>query len=64
MAKPADLRQAMSASAKSAPRITRAALETAPTIRTSEAQTDREGKAASTLKDNPITVRAAPTNPT
>ena len=54
MAKPADLRQAMSASAKAAPRHATMALQVAPDItRTAETTPARGGKAEGRPEDNP-----------
>lgn len=54
MARPADLRQAMSASAKAAPRNATRALQTAPNVTgTAEITADREGKSEAKPEDNP-----------
>lgn len=54
MAKPADLRQAMSASAKAAPRpAVRAALQASPVTRTAETGEGGEGKSENGPESNP-----------
>ena len=53
MAKPADLRQAMSASAKAPPRTSNTALQTAPVIQTANPETIAAGKTETRPEDNP-----------